>query len=120
MKQTLIIIFALTLFSCKKETTESTTSTQSFAKIVNSVTSWHVNNNYNRRLTIQYTADTNLYKRIAVVEPGAEVYNGDITSNTGTITFIDHYSCLCDTYYTIFFIDANGNRTHIITELSKP
>lgn len=120
MKKLLIIIFALTLFSCKKETTESTSTTQSFAKIVNSVTSWHVNNNYNRRLTIQYSADTSIYKRVSILENTQELFNSKFTNTTGTVTFIDHYSCLCDTYYTIFFIDVNGNRTHIITELTKP
>lgn len=119
MKKSLIIIFAIALFSCKKETTESTTLAPQ-AKIINSVTSYHVNNNFYRRITIQYQADTTVFKKIAVVEPGAEVYNDKFVNTNGTITFIDHYSCLCDTYYTIFFIDAFGNRTHIITELTKP
>ena len=122
MKRTLLLLLLITttLFSCTKETlTESTTPTN-FAKIISSVTSWHVNNNYNRRLTIQYNVDTNKFKSILVLEDRQELFIDDFKNTAGTVSFFDHYSCQCNTYYTIMFVDANGNRTHIATELTKP
>ena len=120
MKKLIYILTPILLFSCSKETTEQTTTLTPQAKVISSVTSYHVNNNYNRKLTIQYQADTTVFKRILVAEIGTELYNERLLNTNGTVTFIDHYSCLCDTYYSIFFVAANGARTLVATELTKP
>lgn len=118
--KTSLLLSLIVLSSCKKETAERVAANTNSAKIISYSTFYGTNQSWNRTVNFSYSIDTFVYKKISVTKPNSEVHLSDAKNISGNITFTDHKSCLCETYYTINFLDKQGNKTNIVTELTKP
>jgi len=115
MKQPLTILLLaslLSLSSCKKEAEQSRTTPPNTITLAKWENGYFVNNQFFRRLTVNYSVDTTNLKFISIRRPNW-VGNVELSNTTGSVIVTDHANCNCDITYSFYLVYRNNSEVFI-------